>query len=106
MAQIPDTSAVGNLGGATEKGGVFSEYFCNRFRMKPDNTGRGRGRNVCSSMGRDNTGLAGPGNIHLKHTEVLADKLSVRQRVISGQLEMLKSQGRQQPGPASIQMGK
>lgn len=40
MAQILDTSARGNLGGATKKGGVFSEYLCNGFRTKP-NTRRG-----------------------------------------------------------------
>lgn len=42
MAQIPDTSARGNLGGTTEKGGAFSEYFRNKFRTKQDKTGSGR----------------------------------------------------------------
>lgn len=39
MAQILDTSARGNLGGTTKKGGEFSKYFCNGFRAKPDNIG-------------------------------------------------------------------
>lgn len=41
MAQIPATSAEGNLGGVTTKEGVFSEYFCNEVRTKPDKMGRG-----------------------------------------------------------------
>lgn len=39
MAQIPDMSAGGNLGGTTEKGGAINVSFCNGFRTKPDNTG-------------------------------------------------------------------
>jgi len=39
----------------------------------------------------EDTWLTGPDNTHLKHAEVLADKLSTCQMVISGQLEMLES---------------
>lgn len=46
-------------------------------------------------MGRYNIRLTGPDNIHLKHAEVSADKLSACQRVISGQLEMLGSPRRE-----------